>query len=199
MEFYADESEPNETKIKKILTHPQVTEVINILKEYAQSDRRLLLISNKPRIDIDHPKCKRIKFQVFGFGSMKKILTMPIVMLGIMLAIPVFQSSFASGLSPIEAVIMITENQNKTVFFQPNVTTVRVSGEILIANNSTSDHSVTSGSGPDDPMSGKFFNTSVIKPKGFIDYVPENLKPGNYSFYSSTDPQIRGQLVVIPN
>ena len=48
-------------------------------------------------------------------------------------------------------------------------------------------------------MSGKFFNTGVIKPKGFIDYVPENLKPGNYSFYSSTDPQIKGQLVVIPN
>ena len=144
-------------------------------------------------------KCKRIKFQVFDIGSMKKILIMPIVMLGAMLAIPVFQSSYAGGLSPIEAVIMITENQNKAVFFQPNITTVRVSGEILIANNSTSDHSVTSGSGPDDPMSGKFFDTGVIKPKGFIDYVPENLKPGNYSFYSSTDPQIKGQLVVIPN
>ena len=130
---------------------------------------------------------------------MKKILIMPIVMLGAMLAIPVFQSSYAGGLSPIEAVIMITENDNKAVFFQPNITTVRVSGEILIANNSTSDHSVTSGSGPDDPMSGKFFDTGVIKPKGFIDYVPENLKPGNYSFYSSTDPQIKGQLVVIPN
>jgi hypothetical protein len=39
VEFYADESKPNETKIKKILTHPQVTEVINILKEYAESDR----------------------------------------------------------------------------------------------------------------------------------------------------------------
>ena len=130
---------------------------------------------------------------------MKKVLGIIIGMFGIMLAIPVFQSSYASGLSPVEAVIMINENQNKSVFFQPNNTTIRVSGEILIANNSTSDNSVTSGSGPDDPMSGKFFNTGVIKPKGFIDYVPENLKPGNYSFYSSTDPQIKGQLVVIPN
>ena len=143
-------------------------------------------------------KCKRIKFQVFDIGSMKKILIMPIVMLGAMLAIPVFQSSYAGGLSPIEAVIMITENDNKAVFFQPNITTVRLA-EILIANNSTSDHSVISGSGPDDPLSGRFFNTGVIKPKGFIDYVPENLKPGNYSFYPSTDPQIKGQLVVIPN
>jgi plastocyanin len=144
-------------------------------------------------------KFKRIKFQELGIGSMKKVLIIPIVMLGIMLAIPVFQSSYASGLSPIEAVIMINENQNKSVFFQPDSTTVRVGGEILIANNSTSDHSVTSGSGPDDPMAGKYFNTDVIKPKGFVEYIPENLKPGNYSFYSSTDPQIKGQLVVVPN
>jgi plastocyanin len=155
----------------------------------------------KPRIVVDHsdPKYKRIKFQELEIGTMNKILMIPIAIYGIILAIPVFQSSYAGGLSPIEAVIMITENQNNTVFFQPNITTIRVSGEILIANNSTSDHSVTSGSGPDDPMSGKFFNTGVIKPKGFIDYVPENLKPGNYSFYSSTDPQIKGQLVVVPN
>lgn len=43
MEFYADESEPNETKIKKALTHPQVTKVINILKEYAQSERLMCI------------------------------------------------------------------------------------------------------------------------------------------------------------
>jgi hypothetical protein len=53
VEFYADESESDETKIKKVLTHPQVTKVINILKEYAQSDRCLLLIFNKSRIDVD--------------------------------------------------------------------------------------------------------------------------------------------------
>ena len=39
MDFNADELEPNETKIKKILTHPQVIKLINIFKEYAQSDR----------------------------------------------------------------------------------------------------------------------------------------------------------------
>lgn len=130
---------------------------------------------------------------------MKRLFAVPILIFGAMVAIPVFQSSYAGGLSPVEAVIVIKENQNKTVFFEPTTTTVRVSGEILIANNSTSDHSVTSGSGPDDPMTGKLFNTGVIKPKGFVEYVPENLKPGNYSFYSSTDPQIKGKLVVVPN
>ena len=93
---------------------------------------------------------------------------------------------------------MINEDQNKSVFFQPQIVTIRVGGEILIANNATSNHSVTSGSGPDDSMAGKFFNTDVIKPKAFVEYITENLKPGNYSFYSSTDPQTKGQLVVIP-
>jgi plastocyanin len=100
--------------------------------------------------------------------------------------------------SPIEAVIMINENENKTIFFEPKTITVRVGGEILIANNSTSDHSVTSGSGPDDPMSGKNFNTDLIKPNGFAEYVTHNLTPGNYSFYSSTNPEIKGQITVIP-
>lgn len=112
--------------------------------------------------------------------------------------LPVIHSSYAD-VSPVEGVILINEDQNKTVFYQPDTITIRAGGEILIANNATSDHSVTSGSGPDDPMAGKFFDTNKIKPKGFTEYVAENLKPGNYSFYSTTDPQIKGLMVVIPS
>ena len=136
-----------------------------------------------------------------------------VVMFTIMLVLVLFQGSYAQNasntgvktfhsdvdISPIEAVIMINEDQNKSVFFQPHVITIRVGGEILVANNSTSNHSVTSGSGPEDPMAGKFFDTDTIKPKAFVEYIPVNLKPGNYSFYSSTDPQIKGQMVVIPS
>jgi len=143
---------------------------------------------------------------------MKEILGIPVIILGIILTLPVFLNSYAQNLSntgnqtfhsdldasPIEAVIMINEDQNNAVFFQPHTITIRVGGEILIANNATSNHSVTSGSGPEDPMSGKFFNTETIKPRAFVEYVPENLKPGNYSFYSSTDPEIKGLLIVVP-
>lgn len=131
------------------------------------------------------------------------------MILGILSILPVIHSSYAqnatSGVgtfhsdvdaSPIEAVIMINEDQNKTAFFQPNVVTIRVGGEILIANNATSDHSVTSGSGPDDPMLGKMFDTGVIKPRAFVEYATENLTPGNYSFFSTIDPQIKGTMVV---
>lgn len=145
---------------------------------------------------------------------LKKNLYIFILILGVLLIVPVVHSSHAQNatieknrpfhsdkdVSPIEGVIMINEDKNKTVFFQPSIVTIRAGGEILIANNATSDHSVTSGSGPDDPMAGKFFNTDKIKPRGFVEYVPNNLTPGNYSFYSSNDPQIKGKLVVVnPN
>ena len=93
---------------------------------------------------------------------------------------------------------MINQAHNKSGFFQPNTVTIRVGGEVLIANNASSNHSVTSGSGPDDPMAGKTFDTDSIKPGAFVEYVPENLKPGNYSFYSSADPQMKGLIIVVP-
>ena len=129
---------------------------------------------------------------------MKKYLYIFILILGIALMLPVIHISYAD-VSPIEAVILIKEDQNQTVFYQPDTVTVRIGGEILIANTATSDHSVTSGSGPDDPMAGKWFDTGIIKPKGFVEYAAENLKPGNYTFYSTTDPQIKGLMAVAPS
>jgi hypothetical protein len=48
-------------------------------------------------------------------------------------------------------------------------------------------------------MSGKLFNTDIIKPKGFVEYVTENLSPGNYSFYSKIDPKMKDELQVVPS
>ena len=120
------------------------------------------------------------------------------LILGVVLMLPVIHILYAD-VSPIEAVILIKEDQNKTVFYQPDTITIKAGGEILIANTATSDHSVTSGSGPDDPMAGKWFDTGIIKPKGFVEYAAENLKPGNYTFYSTTDPQIKGLMAVVPS
>ena len=132
-------------------------------------------------------------------GRHEKLLAVSMVILGMINVSNTGVQTFHSDvdISPIETVIMINEDQNKSIFFQPHVITIRVGGEILVANNATSNHSVTSGSGPEDPMAGKLFDTDAIKPKAFVEYIPVNLKPGNYSFYSSTDPQIKGQLVVI--
>lgn len=40
------------------------------------------------------------------------------------------------------------------------------------------------------------FDSGTIQPKGFIEYVATNLSPGNYTFYTTTDPTVTGQLSI---
>jgi plastocyanin len=84
--------------------------------------------------------------------------------------------------SPVTAFIIITDDQGSTVY-RPNNITIRVGEEVIILNNSTTPHSVTSGAGPDDPLSGRLFNTGTIKPESFVEYTATNLGPGKYPFF----------------
>ncbi|HEX6673252.1 MAG TPA: hypothetical protein VF084_13550 [Nitrososphaeraceae archaeon] len=115
-----------------------------------------------------------------------------------------FQSINAQTLSPssdtdstpIAAVITITKDKEGNTIFNPQLTTVKQNEEILILNNDTVTHSFTNGENPDDPMTGKIFDTGEIQPKGFIEYVATNLSPGNYTLYTNTDPTITAQLSI---
>ena len=100
--------------------------------------------------------------------------------------------------SPVTAFIIITDDQGSTVY-RPNNITIRVGEEVIILNNSTTPHSVTSGSGPDDPLSGRLFNTGTIEPESFVEYTASNLGPGKYPFFSAENPDIKGILTVIEN
>jgi plastocyanin len=109
-----------------------------------------------------------------------------------------FQSSYAQthtihsdiDVTPIAAIIMITKDKNGNTIFYPQFTTIKQDEEILVLNNDTITHSFTNGKNPDDPMAGKLFDSGTIQPKGFIEYVATNLSPGNYTFYTITDPTI---------
>ena len=54
----------------------------------------------------------------------------------------------------MEGAIVISEDQSKTVFYNPHTLIIKAGGEILIANNAKSNQSVTSGFGPNDPFAG---------------------------------------------
>ena len=98
--------------------------------------------------------------------------------------------------TPVAAVIIISEGKDGKTVYEPYSTTVKVGDEILIVNNSTTRHSVTNGNGPNDPLSGKIFDTGMINPRAFIEYVASNLQPGTYPFYSTSNTSIKGELVV---
>ncbi|HJU60310.1 MAG TPA: hypothetical protein VJ583_11205 [Nitrososphaeraceae archaeon] len=98
--------------------------------------------------------------------------------------------------TPIAAVITITKDKDDNTIFNPQVTTIKQDEEILILNNDTVAHSFTNGASPEDPTAGKLFDSGQIQPKGFIEYVATNLSPGNYTFYTITDPTITAQISI---
>ena len=94
-----------------------------------------------------------------------------------------------SDSTPIVVVLHINEDKDGNPFFKPSQFTIKDGEEVLILNNSTKEHSFTSGESPDVQMAGTIFDTGLIKPGSFAEYLVLNLSPGNYTFHSSTDPE----------
>ena len=98
--------------------------------------------------------------------------------------------------SSLTGVIIITKNDKGNLSFKPQTLTIKPGEEIFIGNNDTSPHSVTNGISSSDPLSGKLFDTGLINPKGYAEFVASNLNPGKYPFYSIKDPSLKGELIV---
>ena len=98
--------------------------------------------------------------------------------------------------SSLAGVIIITKNDKGNLSFKPQTLTIKPGEEIFIGNNDTSPHSVTNGISSSDPLSGKLFDTGLINPKGYAEFVASNLNPGKYPFYSIKDPSLKGELIV---
>lgn len=68
---------------------------------------------------------------------------------------------------------------------------------VLVLNNDTKPQTVLNGKGLDDPLSGKLFSVGAIKPKEFLEYGASNLQDGKYPFYLQSEPNVKGELVVV--
>ena len=135
----------------------------------------------------------------------QKILSLAVIATSIFTYALTFQSIYAQthnihsdiDSTPVAAVIMITKDKDGNVIFNPAVTTIKQDEEVLVLNNDTITHSFTNGENPEDPMAGKMFDSGPIQPKGFIEYVAANLSPGNYTFYTTTDPTVTSQISIL--
>jgi plastocyanin len=94
------------------------------------------------------------------------------------------------------SLITISKTPQGNSVFNPQTIPIKTGGEILILNNDTVVYTIRNGMGPDDPLSGRLFGVGPLEPKGFIEYVASNLQPGTYPFYSTSNPSIKGELVV---
>jgi plastocyanin len=104
--------------------------------------------------------------------------------------------SYATGSTPVVAVITISDDAQGNTVYSPQSVTIKTGEEIFILNNDTTSHTFTNGMGPDDQLSGKLFDTGTIEPRGFVEYVASNLQPGTYPFFSMSDPAAKGELIV---
>lgn len=74
--------------------------------------------------------------------------------------------------------------------------TVKKGDKITVTNKDTLPHTVTSGTGPSDPNTGKQFDTSIIEAGATADIETTKLNPGQYPFHCTVHPYMTGKLVV---
>ncbi len=80
--------------------------------------------------------------------------------------------------------------------FDPNTLTIKKGDKITVTNKDNVPHTVTSGTGPQDPNSAKSFDTSIIEGGKTADISTAKLAPGNYPYYCSIHPYMTGKLII---
>jgi cytochrome c oxidase subunit 2 len=80
--------------------------------------------------------------------------------------------------------------------YDPATLTVKKGDKITVTNKDTLPHTVTSGTGPTDPNSGKQFDTSIIEAGATADIETTNINPGQVPFHCTVHPYMTGKLVV---
>ena len=101
-----------------------------------------------------------------------------------------------SDSTPISAVIIMTSDDQGKSVFNPMKTTIKQGEELLVLNNLTETQTFTNGNGTGDSMDGKMFSVEIT-PGSFSEYLA-SISPGNYSFYSKNDPNLKGELTILP-
>ena len=80
--------------------------------------------------------------------------------------------------------------------YEPASLTVKKGDAIDVENKDSSPHTVTSGTGVEDPNAGKMFDTSIITPAGSAQVATADLEAGEYDFHCAVHPFMTGTLRV---
>jgi plastocyanin len=81
--------------------------------------------------------------------------------------------------------------------YDPAELSIKQGDTVTVTNNDTAPHTVTSGTGPSDPDTGKKFDTGLIAPGAKVELQgAKDLAAGDYSYYCMVHPYMKGKLVV---
>ena len=80
--------------------------------------------------------------------------------------------------------------------YDPEELTASAGAEVTVVNQDTLPHTVTSGTGPQDPNSAQLFDTSVINGGESATLSLAQVTPGQYDYYCIVHPYMTGKVVV---
>ena len=80
--------------------------------------------------------------------------------------------------------------------YEPASLTVKKGDAIDVVNKDSSPHTVTSGTGLEDPNAGKMFDTSIINAAASAQLATADLEAGEYDYHCAVHPFMTGKLIV---
>ncbi len=80
--------------------------------------------------------------------------------------------------------------------YDPEELTASAGAEVSVVNQDTLPHTVTSGTGPQDPESAQLFDTSLINGGESATLSLAQVNPGQYDYYCIVHPFMTGKIVV---
>jgi cytochrome c oxidase subunit 2 len=80
--------------------------------------------------------------------------------------------------------------------YEPASLTVKKGDAIDVVNKDSSPHTVTSGTGLEDPNAGKMFDTSIINAAASAQLATADLEAGEYDYHCAVHPFMTGTLKV---
>jgi cytochrome c oxidase subunit 2 len=80
--------------------------------------------------------------------------------------------------------------------YEPASLTVKKGDAIDVANEDSVPHTVTSGTGLEDPNAGQMFDTSIITPAASAQLATADLEAGEYDYHCTVHPFMTGTLIV---
>jgi cytochrome c oxidase subunit II len=80
--------------------------------------------------------------------------------------------------------------------YEPASLTVTKGDAIEVVNEDSAPHTVTSGTGLEDPNAGQMFDTSIITPAASAQLATADIEAGEYDYHCTVHPFMTGTLIV---
>ena len=110
------------------------------------------------------------------------------------------QTAETAGAAPEGGAVTLTILEGSSIQgspdYDPDELTVAAGSEVTVTNDDTLPHTVTSGTGPQDPNSAQLFDTSLINGGESATLSLAQVAAGQYDYYCMVHPYMTGKLTV---